>query len=275
MGRILDHIVHLSGQLISIGLAAFCVQLLAYMVVTSAVINAYRFFWNKGLCKYKIQKREASRADIRREVRGSLSTMAIFSLIYAGVHLGAAAGFFTVYTGAQPFGIPYLLASTVAIVVAHDAYFYWTHRLMHHRRLFFRFHRTHHKSVTPTAYACYAFDVPEAILHGLFLPIWLLLVPMQLPGLLFLLALMFTRTALGHSGVEVFPPSGRWFGWVVTNTDHDIHHSAFHYNFGLYFSWWDRLMGTGYPANRHQVGGSPAPRRTIDDQSIPLAEINF
>jgi sterol desaturase/sphingolipid hydroxylase (fatty acid hydroxylase superfamily) len=40
-------------------------------------------------------------------------------------------------------------ASTQAL----DAYFYGTHRLMHHPCLVRYFHRTHHRSVTPTGFA--------------------------------------------------------------------------------------------------------------------------
>ncbi|MBA3838282.1 MAG: sterol desaturase family protein, partial [Zymomonas sp.] len=30
-------------------------------------------------------------------------------------------------------------------------------------------------------------------------------------------------------------------------THHDLHHTEGRYNFGLYFTWWDRLMGTEHP----------------------------
>ena len=47
----------------------------------------------------------------------------------------------------------------------------------------------------------------------------------------------------------------RWFGWINATTHHDLHHSSFHYNYGLYFTWWDRLMGTEHPAYRAQLRG--------------------
>jgi sterol desaturase/sphingolipid hydroxylase (fatty acid hydroxylase superfamily) len=28
---------------------------------------------------------------------------------------------------------------------------------------------------------------------------------------------------------------------------HDIHHAAAQWNYGLYFTWWDRLIGTEHP----------------------------
>ena len=242
-------ILVLAGHILAVWLVSLSIHLLVYVAATAIVIRSYRLLWKKGLAEYKIQEREASPADIRREIRSSLRTVLIFSVIYAGVYFGARAGLFTIYLGIDPPGWGYVLFSIAAIIVAHDAYFYWTHRLLHVPR-FARFHRTHHQSITPTAYSCYAFDASEATLHGLFLPIWLLIAPMQLPALCIAITFMMIRNILGHSGVELFahgPARSKWFGWLVTNTDHDLHHATFHYNFGFHFTWWDRLMGTEHP----------------------------
>jgi sterol desaturase/sphingolipid hydroxylase (fatty acid hydroxylase superfamily) len=64
---------------------------------------------------------------------------------------------------------------------------------------------------------------------------------------------MLIRNVCAHSGVELFAHGSersKWFGWLVTNTDHDLHHATFHYNFGFHFTWWDRLMGTEHPGAR-------------------------
>jgi lathosterol oxidase len=260
----LKYFLDLSQQAVLIGVLLFFVQLVGYLMRTLLIIYVHRFFWNKGLSKYKIQQREASRADIRREIMSSLRTILVFSLILASLHLGVRAHVFTIYVGVEPLGVAYMLASTVAMIVAHDAYFYWTHRLMHLPTLYRWFHRTHHKSVTPTVFACFAFDVPEAIVHALFVPIWLLVFPMQLAAIWFALSFMFTINALGHSGVELFPRS-RWL------TRHDLHHSTFHYNFALYFVWWDRWMGTEHPLYHRQVGEIPA-SGAVESPGIPMAE---
>ena len=164
-------------------------------------------------------------------------------------------GLFTVYPSIKTLGVLYLLVSVAAMIVAHDAHFYWSHRLLHHRLLFSRFHRAHHKSVTPTTFACLAFHEGEAFVQGLFLPLWLIVVPMQLAGLIIALTLMLVRTALGHSGVELFPArvAGRW---LVTNTHHDLHHMTGHHNYGLYFTFWDRLMSTEHPTSERKAGAT-------------------
>ena len=58
---------------------------------------------------------------------------------------------------------------------------------------------------------------------------------------------------MGHAGAEVHPAAfgpGRWLGWATTTTHHDLHHEGGRYNYGLYFRWWDKLMGTEHPGYR-------------------------
>jgi Delta7-sterol 5-desaturase len=229
-----------------------------YVVAATGLALILKVFWNAGLGRRKIQVRSASRADVAREIRTSLRTAVIFSLNGAAIVFGVIHDVFKVYKDFSIAGIGYLVLSVAAIIVAHDAYFYWTHRLMHHPRLYHYFHRTHHRSVTPTPFAAYAFDVPEALLMAAFTPLWLLLVPMHALGLFLFMAFMIVRNVMGHAGVELMPRAladSRWFGWINATTHHDLHHSSFHYNYGLYFTWWDRWMGTEHPAYREQLRG--------------------
>jgi Delta7-sterol 5-desaturase len=52
---------------------------------------------------------------------------------------------------------------------------------------------------------------------------------------------------LHHAGF-----ADHWFwGLFTTATHHDLHHSGgFGSNYGLYFTWWDRMMGTEHPRYR-------------------------
>jgi sterol desaturase/sphingolipid hydroxylase (fatty acid hydroxylase superfamily) len=231
-----------------------------YVIAAGVMAVILKVFWNFGLRERKIQARSASSADIRREILTSLRTAVIFSLIGVGIMLGAMHGVFTVYTDFTQAGPGYLALSVIGIIVAQDAYFYWTHRLMHHPRLYPYFHRTHHRSVTPTAFAAYAFDIGEALVLGLFTPLWLVVVPMHALGLFLFMAFMIVRNVMGHSGVELMPrwlADSRLFGWINANTHHDLHHSSFRYNYGLYFTWWDRWMGTEHPQYLAELRGRP------------------
>ncbi len=250
-----------------------------YVVAACGLALILKLFWNVGLKTRKIQARFASNADVRREILASLRTAIIFSLNGAAITYAAMCGYVTIYFDFEQAGTGYLAVSLVGIILAHDTYFYWAHRLMHLPRLYPYFHRTHHRSVTPTPFAAYAFDVPEALVMAAFTPLWLLVVPMHALGLFLFMAFMIVRNVMGHCGVELMPRAladSRWFGWINASTHHDLHHSSFHYNYGLYFTWWDRLMGTEHPAYREMLRGKPADGVTAGDAShaIGLAGVS-
>lgn len=215
-----------------------------------------------SLAHRRIQNRRPTGEDIWREILYSLSTAVLFSLVGFGVFVGSRHGIFQVYGGALPSGGRLLLEFTVAVVV-HDAYFYWAHRAMHHRWLFRRVHRLHHKSRTPTPWAAYAFSPPEAVLDAGVMPLVTLLLPLHELSAFVFLAHMIARNVVGHAGFELFP---HW--WlripllraITTTTHHDLHHSHGGYNFGLYFRWWDRLMNTEHPDYEKRFAAVAPPR---------------
>jgi glucan biosynthesis protein C len=261
--------MHLSDQtmyLVDILRISVIMEVGRYVFGAGLMALVLRLFWEAGLKWRKIQKRSASAADVRREILTSLRTALIFGTNGLAIDIAADNGVLTLYPGIEPVGMIYLVVSVLAMIIAHDTYFYWTHRLMHHRRLFRWFHRTHHKSVTPTPFAAYAFDLPEAIVVALFTPLWILAVPMHVLGLFVFMTFMVVRNVMGHSGVELMPrglADSPWFGWISANTHHDLHHESFRYNYGLYFTWWDRLMGTEHPAYRERLRAASSERKVV------------
>ena len=241
---------------------SFMLDALRYIVAAFGLALILKLFWHWGLADRKIQARNATNADRRREILTSMRTVVVFSINGVMIYFAAVAGIITMYDHVGPGDIPYLLVSTVALILFHDTYFYWTHRAMHHPKLFRWFHRTHHRSVAPTPFAAYAFDLPEAIVQGLVVPLWLLMVPMHEFGVFLFMGFMIIRNVMGHAGVELMPrglADSRRFGWINATTHHDLHHSSFRYNYGLYFTWWDRLMGTEHPEYRARLRGRAAP----------------
>jgi Delta7-sterol 5-desaturase len=218
--------------------------------VTFAIVWLLR---RTSLKARKIQSREASVADMRREFVQSVQSVLVYVVGICFLLWGQQIGLF--YDPmADGFGLWIDLAILAAIIVAHDAYFYWAHRAMHHPRLFKYFHRAHHRSITPTPWAAYSFAIPEAAVMYMFVPIWLFFVPT--PGWVLFIWLNFQiiRNAMGHAGFEFFP---RWWlstpltSWINTTVHHDLHHNGgFNTNYGLYFTWWDKWMGTEHPHYR-------------------------
>src|SRR5262249_18816368 len=121
-----------------------------YVVAATLMAAIVAAFWQSGLARRKLQNRSATGGDIRREILASLRSALIFSLMGTVVIVGVRQGWVTLYTDFAAAGPLYLVLSLAFMLVAHDAYFYWMHRAMHHRRLFRLFHRHHHLSQTPT-----------------------------------------------------------------------------------------------------------------------------
>lgn len=212
----------------------------------------------------QIQTRTATAAQIRREFLASVRTVLVYVVVSVFVVWGIRNGMMREFEGS--FGWAGNSAMLLAVIIAHDAYFYWSHRMMHHPRLFKTFHRFHHRTVTPTPWTAYAFAAPEAFVMAMFVPIWLFLVPT--PGIVMFsfLIIMIVRNTMGHAGLELHArgwASHPLLKWISTTTHHDLHHAgSFNHNYGFYFTWWDKMMGTEHPDYVATYDRVTAPGRT-------------
>lgn len=185
--------------------------------------------------------------QIAREFTWSMSTVLVFAATGFGIHSLQRAGMTQIYTDVAERGWPYWIFSLILIVVLHDAWFYWTHRLLHRPWWMRHVHQVHHRSASPTPWAAYSFHPVEAAIHAAFLPVFALTVPVHTATLFVFVIYMVVRNCVGHSGFEVLPwrlATRGWLRWHTTVSHHHFHHARGQGNFGLYFTWWDRLCGT-------------------------------
>ena len=229
------------------GAHVFGIELGRYLVAAGGV-TLLLWLGRAWTLPRRIQDHAATWSDRRRELVNSLVSVTIFALTGIFILLMVEAGVYRVSEAVPPLWLG--LVEFVAVVVAHDAYFYWMHRGLHTRRMFRRAHLEHHLSRTPTAWAAYSFAPIEGLFEAAFMPLFLLLVPMHALVLVGFVLHQIVRNVLGHMGHELAWPGftrSRWTGWLTTSTHHDLHHSQGGYNYGLYFTWWDRWMGTEHP----------------------------
>lgn len=252
--KIIDHMIN-----------AFTFDLGRYLIAAGAI--SLILWLAKGWSDARrIQSRRAKWADYKREFLSSMRTVAVFGLTTISTVLFIEAGWISVDESAINW--PILALQVMAMIVAHDAYFYWMHRGLHLKAMFRFSHLHHHKSRTPTPWAAYSFSSFEAMTEAAFVPVYLLLastlgVPMYGFAIFIFLAHMIIRNVMGHAGVELFPAG--WtrspLGWITTTTHHDLHHSEGKTNFGLYFTWWDRMMGTEHPQYEDRFNAVAKPIR--------------
>jgi Delta7-sterol 5-desaturase len=201
--------------------------------------------------------------QVLHEFSYSMSTVVIFAANGLVLYLLASGGYVQIYDDVEQYGWTWWLASLALIIVAHDAWFYWTHRMLHDRRWFRAVHARHHSSVHPTPWAAYSFHPVEAAIQAAFLPLYVALVPTHAGVIGLFLVHMILRNAIGHSSHEVFP--WRWMrmkglAWLTPVSHHHFHHARNRGNYGLYFTWWDRWCGTedaDYLAYGDQKSGKP------------------
>ncbi|MFN8344027.1 MAG: sterol desaturase family protein [Spirosomataceae bacterium] len=250
----------------------FLLQLLRYVLLAG---GAYLLFYHlkKSVWFYrKIQPKFPKHKDIYREIGYSVLTMLIFAAMGIGIFFLRKLGWTQIYTQVGERGWGYLLFSVVLAVFGHDTYFYWTHRLMHHPKLFPYFHKVHHLSHNPTPWAAFAFHPLEAVVEAGVLVFMVFLFPLHPLAILVFLLFMTVMNVLGHTGYEVYPPwfLKTWWGrWQNTSTHHNMHHQWGKGNYGLYFNIWDKLMKTNFRHYEATFEANASRVKTAKKEAMP------
>lgn len=218
-----------------------------FLIAGIAFLLGYVLLY-KWIGHKKIQRQLPATKDYLREIIYSVITMLFFALVPLFLIKNPVIEPYTThYTRVDEWGWFYFFAAFPLMFILHDTYFYWTHRLMHHPELFKIFHLIHHKSTNPSPWAAYAFHPLEAMVEVGIFAIFLFIIPihsLHLP-IFFLLSIIYN--VYGHTGYEIYPKgfARHWLGrWINTSVNHNMHHQYYKDNYGLYFLFWDRMMGT-------------------------------
>lgn len=233
--------------LIDIYLYIVVIDFFRYFIPASFAFVLFWVLLKEKLKPRLIQKSRPHPKKLWGEFLYSMSTVLIFALVGLGIVIAKRNGFTRIYHEIADFGWWYLIVSFVIMILFHDMYFYWTHRWMHHPKVYRHVHRVHHLSTNPSPWAAYSFHPLEAIIQALVFPILLFLLPIHSSVAFIFLAYMIVRNVLGHLGYELFPRCFmgiKWLNFHTTTTHHNLHHEKFHTNYGLYFTWWDRWCNT-------------------------------
>ncbi|QDT14571.1 sterol desaturase family protein [Alienimonas californiensis] len=226
-------------------------ELVWYLLLASLVWAVLYLALRTRLRHRRVASQEPNSRQIARELLHSVRSIAIFGLVTTLVVFAELSGWTLLYNDLDKYGWWWLAVSFLLMVFLHDAYFYWTHRLMHHGRFYRRLHHTHHLSTSPTPWAAYAFSPWEALVQAGIGPLIVFTIPSHPSVFAAFMLWQIAFNVYGHCGYELFP---RWFvrsplGFVLnTSTHHSQHHEKFRSNYGLYFNFWDRVMGTNHPA---------------------------
>ncbi len=232
------------------GIIDFLTNTLIYGAVAIPFFMLF-WVWFKNKFKHRrIQEIQRSTSkNLRHEIKFSIATLLVFSYVDIALYFAQINGYTKIYKNISDYGWAYFVFSIVVMILLHDTWFYWTHRLMHHPKLFKYIHKVHHQSTDPSPFAAFSFHPLEALIEAGAYIIFSFLFPVHLFALFGWQILQMILNVIGHLGYEIYPRkfNTHWFFKVKTpSTHHNLHHSKFNGNYGLYFTWWDKWCKTEF-----------------------------
>ena len=204
----------------------------------------YKQYQNRFLHRKKLKAKQ-----YQKEMYWSAISGLIFGAFAVLLFYMYLQGYTLLYLDIEVYPLWYMPISCLLFLCLQDTYYYWIHRWMHLPKVYKYFHLVHHKSIQTSVFTAFSFHPLETILQAAFFPVVLLILPIHLYAFLIVLSVMTISATINHGGVAL-SPSGKFGNWlqkiVIGAKHHDKHHTKFNYNYGLYFTFWDRLMKTEF-----------------------------
>ncbi|KAG0243970.1 c-5 sterol desaturase [Actinomortierella wolfii] len=155
-------------------------------------------------------------------------------------------------------GWGFVIISIAAFLFFTDFGIYWIHRFLHHPLVYKRLHKPHHKWIIPTPFASHAFHPVDGYLQSVPYHLFVFVFPMQKYIYLGMFVFVNLWSVLIHDGEFVMPNE------VVNGAaHHSIHHLYFNYNYGQYFTLWDRVGGSYRVPTEEQLN----PQKRMDKKT--------
>jgi len=221
-----------------------------YFLIAGLFHFWFNFYKKDNWDKRRLSKKKAGKKQFYTEVKWSLLTSLIFALVGSFTAILWQKGFTRLYVNVHTFSLWYLPVSLVISMLIHETYYYWLHRWMHQPEIFRLLHKVHHDSNTTSAWTAFSFHPLEGLLQAIILPLTIVILPMHVYVLLFQLTIMTFSSVINHLEIETYPAGfhKHFIGkWIIGATHHSLHHKQFKYNFGLYFTFWDKWKKTESP----------------------------
>ncbi|XP_032236898.2 lathosterol oxidase-like [Nematostella vectensis] len=219
-------IANVGGALLYLGLATF----------------SYYAIFDKRLMNHP----QILKNQIYLEIMVALKSIPFMSLPTVAIFLCEVRGYSRLYDADLEAGIAGILwdigKSAAGFLLFTDSLIYWIHRWLHHRSVYKYLHKTHHKWKVPTPFASHAFHPIDGFLQSVPYHIYPFLFPLNKIVYLVLFVAVNIWTVSIHDGNYNVP----WFLQPVINgaAHHTDHHTFFDYNYGQFFTMWDRIGGS-------------------------------
>jgi ferredoxin-NADP reductase/sterol desaturase/sphingolipid hydroxylase (fatty acid hydroxylase superfamily) len=241
-------------------IAMYCENLLWYAGFAFPFFFIFWIVGKKYFKKIRIQETErASLHHFKHDLGFSASTFLIFAIMDVCFLYLESKGYTRIYFDINEYGYLWLGLSFFIVLFIDDMFFYWSHRAMHTPSLYKFFHKVHHESTDPSPLTAFAFHPSEAVVEYIVAFVLPFLLPLNFGLIIAWQIFSMLNNVLGHLGYEIYPKS--WVKFPIlkfktASTHHNMHHQLFNGNYALYFTWWDKWMGTefkDYEARHEQI----------------------
>lgn len=250
------------------------------LIITTVYLLVWKLFAHR-LRRFRIQPiKRAGTTQIKAEIKNSLIVI-LFGLVTTPVLLLLQnAGYIEIYVEPLQYGWRYLFLSATVLWVVNDIWFYFSHRLLHHPKVYRYIHAIHHESLDTTPYTALSFHYLEPIILTGGVYLCLLLFPISLVAIAVIQILGLLNNIKSHLGYEFYP---KFFdrtpilNQLVNSVHHNQHHTRYNGNYGLSLRTWDLLFKTefdDYSQMVSQVKNRKAPASVIDNSTYKPLKIS-
>jgi lathosterol oxidase len=218
---------------------------LARALIFAGGAQAWISLWPKAV-RYRIVSRQYENISRLREIRRGLIVI-LFDAVFVTTFVQS--GLLVIQHNPLWYQSP---LTFLAFFVWFEIYFYFSHRGIHHPKLFW-IHSAHHEGKGTSPFTSLSFSLFERLillLGAIGIPAivsqWVAL-PAQGIALYFLVN--YVLNVYGHMNHEILPQKllfSRRFQWVSTATSHSLHHLRFKGNYGLFTRVLDNFCGTSF-----------------------------
>ena len=208
------------------------------LLYLSVATFSYLFIYDKRLMRHP----HFLENQISLEIQCTLFSAPLMGIPTAAMFLLEVRGYGRLYDSFDGNGLVLCVRDIAGFLFFTDMCIYWIHRGLHHRRVYKYLHKLHHKWKVPTPFASHAFHPVDGFMQSCPYHIYPFIFPLH--KLVYLGMFVFVNfwTVSIHDANYRVPELMR--PYINGAAHHTDHHTYFDYNYGQYFTLWDKLEKT-------------------------------
>ncbi|XP_072169141.1 lathosterol oxidase-like [Diadema setosum] len=201
---------------------------------------SYQFIYDHRL----MQHPKFLKNQIQREILYTLKSIPFMGVLTVIMFMLEVKGYSQLYDSFSESKIGWLRLpwEILSFLFFTDMCIYWIHRWLHHPAIYKHLHKAHHLWKVPTPFASHAFHPVDGFLQSFPYHLYPFFFPLHKGVYLFMFVFVNFWTVSIHDGDYRVPDAVQPF--INGSAHHTDHHLFYNYNYGQFFTLWDRLGGS-------------------------------